>query len=97
VNLTATYINISFHGLDGNKRCGFMEAALFIEVDGFRFAASEEAVVINTVTLAAGVIFGDDRSVCRKFRRNLVCFLLQTSNFPSASRGCAAEKVCFPD
>ncbi len=42
--------------LDGNKRAGFMAAALFLEVNGFRFSASEEEVVINTLALAAGEI-----------------------------------------
>jgi len=44
--------------LDGNKRTGFLAAALFLEVNGLRFAASEETVVIHTLGLAAGEING---------------------------------------
>lgn len=42
--------------IDGNKRAGFMAAALFLETNGFRFTASEEDVVIHTLGLAAGEI-----------------------------------------
>ena len=42
--------------LDGNKRAGFMAAALFLEVNGLRFKASEEEVVMQTLALAAGEI-----------------------------------------
>lgn len=40
--------------LDGNKRSGFMTAALFLEVNGQRLGASEEEVVSYTRALAAG-------------------------------------------
>ena len=40
--------------LDGNKRTGFMVAAVFLEVNGHVFAASEESVVEKTLALAAG-------------------------------------------
>ena len=42
--------------LDGNKRAGFMAATLFLEVNGLRFEASEEEVVLQTLALAAGEI-----------------------------------------
>jgi death-on-curing protein len=42
--------------LDGKKRAGFMAAALFLEVNGVRFGASEEQVAINTLGLAASEI-----------------------------------------
>lgn len=42
--------------LDGNKRTGFLAAALFLEINGHRFAASEEEVVERTLALAAGAI-----------------------------------------
>ncbi len=45
--------------LDGNKRAGFMTAALFLEANGLRFTATEEEVVINTLALAAGEIDRD--------------------------------------
>ena len=44
--------------LDGNKRAGFMAAALFLEVNGWSFQASEEDVVVRTLALAAGAIGG---------------------------------------
>lgn len=40
--------------LDGNKRAGFMAAALFLEVNGCTFTATEEDVVLHTLALAAG-------------------------------------------
>ena len=40
--------------LDGNKRAGFIAAALFIETNGFRFEALEEEAVLETLSLAAG-------------------------------------------
>lgn len=46
--------------LDGNKRAGFMAAALFLEVNGLRFGATEEQVVIHTLGLAAGEISGTE-------------------------------------
>jgi len=42
--------------LDGNKRAGFMAAALFLEINGFSFRATEEDVVLQTLGLAAGQI-----------------------------------------
>ena len=40
--------------LDGNTRTGFMIAAVFLEVNGYEFTATEESVVENTLALAAG-------------------------------------------
>lgn len=40
--------------LDGNKRTGFIAAALFIESNGFSFQATEEEAVLQTLALAAG-------------------------------------------
>jgi len=42
--------------LDGNKRAGFTAAALFLEINGHSFQASEEDVVLQTFGLAAGKI-----------------------------------------
>lgn len=42
--------------VDGNKRTGFMAAALFLEINGHFFQASEVEVVERTLALAAGVI-----------------------------------------
>jgi death-on-curing protein len=40
--------------LDGNKRIGFATAAVFLELNGYEFVASEESVVEKTLALAAG-------------------------------------------
>jgi death-on-curing protein len=40
--------------LDGNKRIGFATAILFLELNGYRFGASEVDVVLRTLALAAG-------------------------------------------
>jgi len=42
--------------IDGNKRTGFLCAALFLEVNGLSFNAPEEEVVERTLALAAGAI-----------------------------------------
>ncbi len=39
--------------IDGNKRTGFLAAALFLETNGYRFNASEEDAVLETLGLAA--------------------------------------------
>jgi len=40
--------------IDGNKRAGFLAAALFLEINGETFGAPEEEVVAQTLALAAG-------------------------------------------
>ncbi len=60
--------------LDGNKRAGFMAAALFLEYNGEKFQASEEEVVLQTLGLAAGEITERAyaawlRAACPKRRR----------------------------
>lgn len=40
--------------IDGNKRTGFVAAALFLEKNGARIQASEIDAVVQTVALAAG-------------------------------------------
>lgn len=42
--------------LDGNKRSGFVSAALFLEINGYRFSAPEEQVVERTLALAVGAV-----------------------------------------
>jgi death-on-curing protein len=62
-NLAAAYA----HGIvknhpffDGNKRSGFLAAALFLESNGFRFTGTEESAALKTLQLAAGDITADD-------------------------------------
>lgn len=40
--------------IDGNKRIGFAIAALFLELNGYRFQAAEVDVVLRTLALASG-------------------------------------------
>ena len=40
--------------VDGNKRTGFLMAAVFLETNGYLLTATEESVVENTLALAAG-------------------------------------------
>jgi death-on-curing protein len=42
--------------IDGNKRIGFAVAALFLELNGRRFVATEVDVVLRTLALAAGEV-----------------------------------------
>lgn len=60
--------------LDGNKRSGFMAAALFLELNGFIFEAPEEEAVERTLALAAGAIRASTfsawlRKWCRRAKR----------------------------
>ncbi|MES2476617.1 MAG: type II toxin-antitoxin system death-on-curing family toxin [Verrucomicrobiota bacterium] len=45
--------------LDGNKRSGLMAAALFLEINGWKFNAPEEEAVLQTLALAAGEVDAD--------------------------------------
>lgn len=42
--------------IDGNKRTGFVMGVLFLELNGYRFTASEEAAAQTVIALAAGVL-----------------------------------------
>ena len=60
--------------LDGNRRAGFMAAALFLEANGHRFEAPEEQVVLFTLRLAAGEVKEREyaawlKASCRRRRR----------------------------
>jgi death-on-curing protein len=54
--------------LDGNKRTGFVVGVLFLELNGYRFAASEEAAARAVLELAAGAI--DEAGFCEFLRAN---------------------------
>jgi death-on-curing protein len=54
--------------IDGNKRTGFMLGATFLEINGLRFSANEESVVIMTRQLAAGEI--QEKDYAEFLRRN---------------------------
>jgi death-on-curing protein len=42
--------------IDGNKRTAFLTAALFLELNGFRFVAVEADAIVHTLALAASEI-----------------------------------------
>lgn len=42
--------------VDGNKRTAFLVSALFMELNGFRFVASEADATVRTLALAASEI-----------------------------------------
>ena len=42
--------------VDGNKRTGFIVGILFLELNGYRFVASEEDAARSVLELAAGTL-----------------------------------------
>jgi death-on-curing protein len=56
--------------IDGNKRTGFVLGVLFLELNGVRFTASEEAATRAVLDLAAGTI--DDEGYAAFLRENIV-------------------------
>lgn len=42
--------------IDGNKRVGFVVGVLFLEMNGYRFTASEEEATQAVMSLAAGTL-----------------------------------------
>jgi death on curing protein len=71
VDLAAKYTAdiVQNHPLvDGNKRTGFVVGVLFLELNGYRFRASEEAAAQAVLELAAGRM--DERGFCEFLRAN---------------------------
>lgn len=54
--------------IDGNKRTGFVIGVLFLELNGYRFTASEEIAAQAVLELAAGAI--DEKKFCEFLRAN---------------------------
>lgn len=54
--------------VDGNKRTGFVVGVLFLELNGYRFHASESEATQAVLDLAAGKI--DDVALARWIRAN---------------------------
>jgi death on curing protein len=54
--------------IDGNKRTGFVLGVLFLELNGTRFEASEEAAAQAVLDMAAGVL--DDAGYAAFLREN---------------------------
>ncbi len=55
--------------VDGNKRTGFVAGVLFLELNGYRFTASEVAAARAVLELAAGSI--DEEGFCAFLRANV--------------------------
>ena len=55
--------------VDGNKRTGFVVGVLFLELNGYRFTASEEAAAQVVLELAAGRI--DEAGLTAFLRANV--------------------------
>jgi death on curing protein len=55
--------------VDGNKRTGFVIGVLFLELNGYRFTASEEAAAQAVLELAAGTI--DEAGLVAFLRANV--------------------------
>jgi death-on-curing protein len=56
--------------VDGNKRTGFVVGILFLELNGYRFTASEEDAAQTVLALAAGSL--DEPGYCAFLRANVV-------------------------
>jgi death-on-curing protein len=54
--------------VDGNKRTGFIAGVLFLELNGFRFFASEQDAAQAVLALAAGTL--DETGYDTFLRRN---------------------------
>ena len=54
--------------VDGNKRTAFVVGVLFLELNGYRFRASEEVAAQAVLELAAGRI--DEKGYCEFLRSN---------------------------
>jgi death on curing protein len=55
--------------VDGNKRTGFLLGVLFLELNGYRFTASEEDTAQAVLKLAAGTL--DEAGYARFLRGNV--------------------------
>jgi len=55
--------------INGNKRTGFLVGVLFIELDGFQFAATEESAAQAILSLAAGTL--DEPGLAAWLRANV--------------------------
>jgi death-on-curing protein len=56
--------------VDGNKRVGFVVGVLFLEINGYRFNASEEEAAQAIINLAAGEL--DEQGYAQFLKQNAV-------------------------
>lgn len=71
IELAAKYTAGIVHNhpfVDGNKRTGFVVGVLFLELNGYRFTASEEAAAQAVLELASGTM--DEKGFCEFLRAN---------------------------
>jgi death on curing protein len=71
VELAANYtagIVQNYPFVDGNKRTGFVVGVLFLELNGYRFTATEEEAAQAVLELAAGRL--DEKGFCEFVRAN---------------------------
>jgi len=72
VDLAAAYTSglVQNHPfVDGNKRTGFVVGVLFLELNGARFTATEEAATQAVLSLAAGTL--DEAGYAEFIRENI--------------------------
>jgi death-on-curing protein len=55
--------------VDGNKRTGFLVGVLFLELNGYRFTATEESAAHAILSLAAGTL--DEPALAAWLRANV--------------------------
>lgn len=55
--------------IDGHKRTGFLMGILFLELNGYRFIASEESAAQAILSVAAGTL--DERALAAWLRANV--------------------------
>lgn len=70
-DLAAAYLSAIVRNhpfVDGNKRTGFLIGVLFLELNGFRFIASQETAASVVIDLAAGAL--DDEGLSAFLREN---------------------------
>jgi death-on-curing protein len=56
--------------VDGNKRVGFVVGILFLEINGYRFNASEDQAAQAIISLASGEL--DERGYAQFLKNNVV-------------------------
>lgn len=64
--------------VDGNKRTGFIIGILFLELNGYQFAASEEDAAQAVISMAAGTL--DEVGYATFLRANLAAEWVNREN-----------------
>lgn len=88
VHLAAIYTSGIVKGhpfVDGNKRTGFVAGILFLELNGYRFTATQEDAANAVLALAAGEL--DERGYIAFLAANVVEITAEHSNPHAAGPG----------